>query len=201
MSRGRWLGELRHTLLEMASYADDIFRTCYNNCSVGKVQAGEEDVLRSKTMSSEESEQSRHYQGVRVIKPAQFDGNTAQTPGMQRVAAVSRELAGSQGIWAGVTIVGPHVASGKHHHGELETVIYVVSGHGRIRWGEQLEFVEDVEPGDFIYVPPFVPHQEINPGSEPSQWVIVRNSQEPVVINLEPVDEEQQTGNTSTHTF
>lgn len=156
-------------------------------------------------MGSEESgqaaERNRRYQGVRVIKPAQFDGNTAQTPGMQRVAAVSRELAGSQGIWAGVTIVGPQVASGKHHHGELETVIYVVSGHGRIRWGEQLEFVEDVDPGDFIYVPPFVPHQEINPGSEPSQWVIVRNSQEPVVINLEPVDEQQQTGNTSTHTF
>jgi uncharacterized RmlC-like cupin family protein len=146
-------------------------------------------------------EQAKNYQGVKVIRPGQFDANTPQTPGMQRVAAVSRELAGSQGLWAGVTIVGPQVASGKHHHGKLETVIYVVSGHGRIRWGENLEFAEDVEPGDFIYVPPFVPHQEINPAQEPSQWVIVRNSQEPIVVNLEPINTQQQAANDSTHAF
>ena len=119
--------------------------------------------------------------GVRVIKPHQFDANTPQTPG--------------------VTVVGPHIASGKHHHGELETVIYVVSGHGQIRWGENLEFSESVEPGDFIYVPPFVPHQEMNPSSEPSQWVIVRNSQEPIVVNLEPTDTTQQQANDATHKF
>ena len=137
--------------------------------------------------------------GVRVIRPGEFDANTPQTPGMQRVAAVSRELAGSSGIWAGVTVVQPHVASGKHHHGELETVIYVVSGHGRIRWGDNLEYQEDVEPGDFIYVPPFVPHQEVNPSDEPSQWVIVRNSQEPSVINLEPENTTTQNANDATH--
>lgn len=137
---------------------------------------------------------------VRVIRPHQFDANTPQTPGMQRVAAVSRELAGSQGIWAGVTIVAPNVASGVHHHGELETVIYVVSGHGRIRWGEHMQFSEDVEAGDFIYVPPFVPHQEINPSADtPSQWVIVRNAQDPIVINLEPFNTEQQKGTDATH--
>jgi uncharacterized RmlC-like cupin family protein len=139
------------------------------------------------------------WQPVRVVKPAQFDTNTLQTPGMQRAAAISRELAGSQGIWAGVTVVAPHIASGKHHHGELETVIYVVSGCGKIRWGDALEFEESVEPGDFIYVPPFVPHQEINPGDTPSQWVIVRNSQEPIVINLEPTNPIQQAANDATH--
>lgn len=137
---------------------------------------------------------------VRVIKPNQFDTNTPQTPGMQRVAAVSRELAGSQGIWAGITVVAPSISSGVHHHGELETVIYVVSGNGRIRWGDSMEFSEDVEPGDFIYIPPFVPHQEINPSSDtPSRWVIVRNSQEPIVINLEPFDIAQQAGTDATH--
>ncbi|MBV9709293.1 MAG: cupin domain-containing protein [Ktedonobacteraceae bacterium] len=141
------------------------------------------------------------WQPVRVIKPGQFDPNTPQTPGMQRVAAISRELAGSRGIWAGLTVVAPHVASGKHHHGELETVIYVVSGYGKIRWGDALEFEENVEPGDFIYVPPFVPHQEINPGDTSSQWVIVRNSQEPIVVNLEPTNTEQQTANDATHRF
>lgn len=49
--------------------------------------------------------------GVRVIKPHEFDSNTPQTPGMQRVAAVSRDLAGSQGIWAGITVVAPHASS------------------------------------------------------------------------------------------
>ncbi len=139
--------------------------------------------------------------GVRVIKPRQFDANTPQTPGMQRVAAVSQQLAGSIGIWAGVTVVESHVASAKHHHGELETVIYVVSGHGQIRWGDNLEYSEQVEPGDFIYVPPFIPHQEINPSDEPSQWVIVRNSQEPIVVNLEPTSTIQQAANDATHKF
>lgn len=140
--------------------------------------------------------------GVRVIKPHEFDPHTPQTPGMQRVAAVSRELAGSQGIWAGVTIVAPQTASGIHHHGELETVIYVVSGKGMIRWGERMEFEQEVEAGDFIYVPPFAPHQEINNSPDtPSQWVIVRNSQEPIVVNLEPFDAEQQSGTNATHRF
>lgn len=139
------------------------------------------------------------WQPVRVVKPAQFDAHTPQTPGMQRAAAISHELAGSQGIWAGVTVVAPHIASSKHHHGELETVIYVVSGCGKIRWGDALEFEESVEPGDFIYVPPYVPHQEINPGDTPSQWVIVRNSQEPIVINLEPTNSAQHAANDATH--
>ncbi|HLZ61646.1 MAG TPA: cupin domain-containing protein [Ktedonosporobacter sp.] len=153
-------------------------------------------------MSEHETHQSEHTaweHSIRVIKPGQFDSNTPQTPGMQRAAAVSRALAGSEGIWAGVTVVAPHVASGKHHHGELETVIYVVSGRGKIRWGDQLEFEQDVEPGDFIYVPPFVPHQEINPSDTPAQWVIVRNSQEPIVVNLEPLDTLKQAANDATH--
>jgi uncharacterized RmlC-like cupin family protein len=140
--------------------------------------------------------------GVRVIKPQQFDANTPQTPGMQRVAAVSRQLAGAVGLWAGVTVVAPETVSGVHHHGALETIIYVVSGQGKIRWGAQMEHEQAVEPGDFIYVPPFVPHQEINPSPDtPSQWVIVRNAQEPIVVNLEPGEwtAAQQTANAAMH--
>ena len=76
-------------------------------------------------MSSDKQE-SAIEQRVRVIKPHQFDANTTQTPGMQRVAAVSKQLARSQGLWAGITVVAPNVASGIHHHGETETVIYVI---------------------------------------------------------------------------
>jgi uncharacterized RmlC-like cupin family protein len=152
------------------------------------------------------SEQSRKHSEpamtVRIIKPSEFDAHTPQTPGMQRVAAISRELAGSQGLWAGITIVAPQVASGVHHHGDTETIIYVVSGKGLMRWGEHMEFEQEVEPGDFIYVPPFVPHQEVNNSPDtPSQWVIVRNSQEPVVVNLEPFNAEQQAGTDATHRF
>ncbi|HYB02408.1 MAG TPA: cupin domain-containing protein [Ktedonobacteraceae bacterium] len=139
-------------------------------------------------MSKEKQEVTRQQQ-ICIIKPHQFDANTPQTPGMQRVAAVSKDLAGSQGLWAGITVVAPNVASGIHHHGETETIIYVVSGHAKMRWGDRMQYEADVEPGDFIYVPPFAPHQEINPSSDtPSRWVIVRNSQEPVVVNLEPSD-------------
>jgi len=140
--------------------------------------------------------------GVRVIKPSHFDANTPQTPGMQRVAAVSRQLAGAKAIWAGVTVVAPNIASGVHHHGALETIIYVVFGHGKIRWGARMEHEEEVDPGDFIYIPPYVPHQEINPSAEtPSQWVVVRSGQEPIVINLEPGEwsAAQQAANAAIH--
>ncbi len=138
--------------------------------------------------------------GVRIIKPSMFDSNTPQTPGMQRMAAISKKLVGSEGLWAGVTVVQPNIASSVHHHGEQETVIYVVSGRGMMRWGDSMEFQEEVEPGDFIFVPPFVPHQEINPSQNtPSQWVIVRNSQEPIVVNLEPMTATKQAATDATH--
>ena len=151
-------------------------------------------------MSEHTAQHLHEGPAVRIIKPHEFDAHTPQTPGMQRVAAVSRDLAGSQGLWAGVTVVAPQVASGVHHHGESETIIYVVSGRGKMRWGEHMEYEQEVEPGDFIYVPPFAPHQEINASPDtPSQWVIVRNTQEPIVINLEPPDAEQQAGTDATH--
>jgi uncharacterized RmlC-like cupin family protein len=65
-------------------------------------------------------------------------------------------------------------------------VIYVVSGQARMRWGEQLEFVAEADPGDFIFIPPYVPHQEINArADEPLQCIVIRSDQEPVVVNLD----------------
>src|SRR5262245_39828368 len=55
-----------------------------------------------------------------------------------------------------------------------------------MRWGERLEFMAETGPGDFIYVPPFVPHQEINASSsEPLECVVVRSDNEAVVVNLD----------------
>lgn len=130
-------------------------------------------------------------QGVRIVRGDQLDSNTPQTPGMERAAAITRASAGANKLWAGTVTIQPDAKTGAHHHGELESVIYVVSGRARMRWGEQLEYVAEAGPGDFIYVPPFVPHQEINANAdEPLACVVVRSDQEPVVVNLpiEPVE-------------
>lgn len=124
-------------------------------------------------------------QGVRVVRSDQLDSNTKQTAGMTRAAAINHAIAGARKLWAGTVVVAPGVAAGAHHHGELETVVYVVRGVARLRWGERLEYFADAGPGDFVYVPPFVPHQEINPGDEPVEVVLVRSGAEPVVVNLD----------------
>jgi uncharacterized RmlC-like cupin family protein len=122
---------------------------------------------------------------VRVIKPLQFDDQTAQTGGMRRLAAISHVLVGSEGLWAGVMLAEPDTASSVHHHGPLETVVYVLSGRSKVRWGSRLEHEVDLEPGDFLFIPPYVPHQEINPSpDQPTQWVVVRSGKEAVVVNL-----------------
>ena len=125
-------------------------------------------------------------EGVRVIPGDKLDPNTAQTPGMQRAAAINAARVGAQKIWAGTVRIDPDAQTGAHHHGPLESVIYVVSGRARMRWGDRLEFVADAGPGDFIYVPPYVPHQEINASpAQPLHCVLVRSDNEAVVINLE----------------
>jgi len=124
-------------------------------------------------------------QGVRVVKAGTLDPNTAQTPGMQRAAAISRARAGAERLWAGTVVIEPNAKTGAHHHGDLESVIYVVRGKARMRWGERLEFLAEAGPGDFIYVPPYVPHQEVNAADEPLECVLVRSGQDPVVVNLE----------------
>jgi len=129
--------------------------------------------------------------GVRVVRGDALDPNTPQTPGMRRAAAISTARAGAEKLWAGTVTVHPDARTGAHHHGELESVIYVVSGRARMRWGERLEFTADAGPGDFIYVPPFVPHQEINASPDAElECVVVRSGQEPVVVNLELPDVE-----------
>jgi uncharacterized RmlC-like cupin family protein len=124
--------------------------------------------------------------GVNVIPADTLDPNTAQTPGMIRAAAINLARVGAQQIWAGTVSIEPGAKTGAHHHGHLESVIYVVNGRARMRWGERLEFVAEAGPGDFIYVPPFVPHQEINASSgECLECVLVRSDNEAIAINLD----------------
>jgi uncharacterized RmlC-like cupin family protein len=124
--------------------------------------------------------------GVRIVHGDQLDSNTPQTPGMTRAAAINRVMTGANRLWAGTVSVHPNAKTAPHHHGELESIIYIVSGRARMRWGERLEFFAEAGPGDFIFVPPFVPHQEINANpSEPLMCVVVRSDQEPIVVNLD----------------
>src|SRR5476651_1968051 len=125
------------------------------------------------------------HDGVRVIPAGSLDTNTAQTPGMNRAAAINAARVGAQKIWAGTVTIHPNAKTGAHHHGALESVIYVVRGAARMRWGERLEFVAEAQAGDFIFVPPYVPHQEINALEDsPLECVLVRSDNESVVVNL-----------------
>jgi uncharacterized RmlC-like cupin family protein len=105
---------------------------------------------------------------------------------MNRAAAIDRARAGAQKLWAGTVKIHPNAKTGAHHHGELESIIYVVNGRARMRWGDHLEFTAEAGPGDFIFVPPFVPHQEINAKpDEPLECVVVRSGADAVVVNLD----------------
>ena len=124
--------------------------------------------------------------GVKVVSSKKLDLNTPQTPGMTRAAAVTQARTGAQKLWAGSVSIHPDAKTAPHHHGELESVIYIISGAARMRWGESLEYFAEAGAGDFIFVPPFVPHQEINARPDESLLcVVVRSDQEPVVVNLD----------------
>src|ERR1700728_1551652 len=129
--------------------------------------------------------------GVKVIPRDSLDANTAQTPGMNRAAAINYARVGAQKIWAGTVSIFANAKTGAHHHGALESVIYVVRGRARMRWGDHLEYVAEAGPGDFIFVPPYVPHQEINASTDqPLECVVVRSNNEAVAVtpDTEPVE-------------
>ena len=126
--------------------------------------------------------------GIRVVRAGELDVNTPQTPGMQRRAAITTELTGAANLWAGTVTIDANAKTGAHHHGDLESVIYVVNGVARLRWGDRLEFVAEANAGDFIYVPPYVPHQEINASADLQlHCVLARSGQQGLVVNLDIV--------------
>ena len=132
------------------------------------------------------------HDGVRVIPAGSLDGaGVPSTAGMDRKAAIDFARAGAQKLWAGTVTIHAGAKTGAHHHGPLESVIYVVKGRARMRWGDKLEFTAEAGPGDFIFVPPYVPHQEINArDDETLECVLVRSDGQATSINLdiEPVE-------------
>jgi uncharacterized RmlC-like cupin family protein len=122
---------------------------------------------------------------IHIVSPAQFDRSTAQTSGSERRAAIAPGLGIASAIWGGLFEVDPGARTGIHHHGEQDTIAYVLSGTCKIRWGERGESVARAKAGDFIHVPAFLLHMEINPSDQESfRWVVVRSTATPIVINL-----------------
>ncbi|MGD9619330.1 MAG: cupin domain-containing protein [Mycolicibacterium sp.] len=124
---------------------------------------------------------------VHHVRAADLDAGTAQTDGMSRFAAISGRTVGSDKLWMGETHVAPAMASGNHHHGESETAIFVRKGHPEFVYHDgEREVRIATEPGDYIFVPPFLPHREENPDpNEPAEVVIARTTQEAIVVNLD----------------
>jgi uncharacterized RmlC-like cupin family protein len=101
------------------------------------------------------------------------------------MSAISATHGIASSLWAGIFVVEPSAKTGIHHHGEQDTVIYVLEGEAHVRWGKFGEHSATVGAGDFLHVPRWLPHQELNPSREhPFRWVVVRSTPEPIVVNL-----------------
>jgi uncharacterized RmlC-like cupin family protein len=125
------------------------------------------------------------YQPIRIVTPDHFDRATAQTPGAERRAAIAADMGVATGLWGGIFIVEPGAKTGIHHHGEQETIAYVLEGDCLVRWGERGEFSATAHVGDFIHVPAWLPHMEINASRDRRfVWVVVRSTPTPIVVNL-----------------
>jgi uncharacterized RmlC-like cupin family protein len=119
------------------------------------------------------------------VHPDQFSKGTSQTAGSLRLAAVSEDLGIHTALWAGTFLVEPGAQTGIHHHGPQETVAYVLEGESFIQWGVRGENSVTVRTGDFLHVPGFLVHREINRSKDLAfRWVVVRSSSEPIVVNL-----------------
>jgi uncharacterized RmlC-like cupin family protein len=124
------------------------------------------------------------YPPIHIVSPTGFDSRTGQTPGSV-LAAVAPQLGIESALWGGLFEVEPGARTGIHHHGEQQTIAYVLSGVSEVRWSARGEYRARAKAGDFIHVPAFVPHMEINPsGSEPFRWAMVRRTSTPIVVNL-----------------
>ena len=123
---------------------------------------------------------------VRVVRAQDLSEGTTQTPGMHRRTAIDAGTAGSRNLWVGYVTMEPGARSGVHHHGDSESVICILRGRARFPFGDRLENMVEAGPGDFVYVPPQVVHQEINASdSEGIDMIVIRDSQENVVVNVD----------------
>ena len=134
------------------------------------------------------------HRALHRVAPSGLIGQTTQTAGMKRLEAISGKTVGAHHLWMGQTHVPASTASANHHHGASETAIYVVSGNPAFVFldvdsDEPTETHIEAGPGDYIFVPPYVPHREENPDPDNEAVVVIaRTSQEAIVVNLDGLD-------------
>lgn len=147
---------------------------------------GHDDFHPDLTTPSDDTVRASMRTRVHHVRAGELSSATAQTAGMQRLAALSGDSVGSAKIWMGETHVSPSTVSGNHHHGESETAIFVRSGHPAFVFHDGSQEVRvATSPGDYVFVPPYVPHREENPDPDhPAVIVIARSTQEAIVVNL-----------------
>jgi uncharacterized RmlC-like cupin family protein len=134
---------------------------------------------------------SKWRDGVKVVRGASLSDAMSGPAGSGRATAFSFAGTGGKETWIGTVTMPPNAVTGAHQHGRHEVAIFVVRGCSEIRWGEALQFVAEVDPGDFVYFTPNVPHQERNLSStEPVEFVVVRSDNATIAdkLGVVPVD-------------
>jgi uncharacterized RmlC-like cupin family protein len=127
---------------------------------------------------------------IRIVGPDELSSDTPQTPGLLREVAFDSRNPDAKVLSSFLSTVKPGAATGAHHHGDQETILYVLDGTARYRWGPQLENVVEAGPGSFVFIPGGVIHQEINASTETATtWVVVRSGVDPIVVNLPELDD------------
>jgi len=135
---------------------------------------------------------NRWTEGVRVVRAEHLRAIKHGPSGTGRATAFDFLGAGGAPTWIGSVTLQAGGATGAHHHGRHEVVVYVAAGRSEIRWGDTLEFVTVAEPGDFIYFAPHVPHWERNlSDTEAVEFVVVRSDNERIAVALDVVPAEQ----------
>ncbi|MFG1710081.1 cupin domain-containing protein [Nonomuraea sp. M3C6] len=186
----RWQGSGKWLLRELRAHdpvlADELLSAHEDPVRLAAVASDVLERAGGRLWEGYRAEGDPFHRPLRHVASGELSGETAQSPGMRRLAAISGATAGSSRLWMGQTHVAPATRSSDHHHGASETAIYVVSGTPSFVFLEDSREVRlDAEPGDYIYVPPYTPHREEN--RDPSQEavvVIARSTQEAIVVNL-----------------
>lgn len=129
------------------------------------------------------------HRGVQIIKEKERSTDTPQTSGLLREVAFDSRSTGGAKVNAFLSTVQPSAWTGAHHHGDQDTILYVLSGDAAYAWGDRLENLAYASPGDFVFIPGGVVHQEINPSPDfETRWVVVRSGADPTVFNLPDLD-------------
>lgn len=124
-----------------------------------------------------------------VTRAGEEDTQTMSSGGCIRVSGVGPQHTEATKIWFGQVSNDPGYRSLPHHHGEAETGGYVLRGSARIYFGEGFREYIDMTAGDWVFVPPFMPHVEANMSvTDELIWLTTRTPDN-IVVNLDDVDD------------